>query len=163
MTVPEYALDPENAGIRYLFSGFLHPLVLCVSAVKILGKGEFCKQAKRGRNMPITCLEMVSFAFHSQAKRDRNASETQPIPERPPCEKHAGTLVQTRRGEREKRSGVSIAVAFRQRTKGRKQSWAIAQTQASIGLQPVFSNFCVPLTRGIAARRPAAPIFKIRI
>ena len=76
------------------FPGFLHPLVLCVSAVKILGKGEFCKQAKRGRNSPITRLEMVSSAFHSQAKRDRNAGETQPKPERLPCEKHAGTLVQ---------------------------------------------------------------------
>jgi hypothetical protein len=37
---------------------------------------EFCKQAKRGRNMPITRLEMVSSAFHLQAKRGRNASET---------------------------------------------------------------------------------------
>ena len=36
----------------------------------------FCKQAKRGRNMPITRLEMVSSAFHSQAKRGRNAGET---------------------------------------------------------------------------------------
>ena len=32
--------------------------------------------------MPITRLEMVGFAFHLQAKRDRNASETQPKPER---------------------------------------------------------------------------------
>ena len=31
--------------------------------------------------MPITRLEMVSSAFHSQAKRDRNAGETQPKPE----------------------------------------------------------------------------------
>ena len=93
-TVREYDLDPENAGNRYLSSWFLHPLVRCVSAVKILGKSEFCKQAKRGRNMPITHLEMVSSPFHLQAKRDRNAGETQPKPERPPCEKHAGTLVQ---------------------------------------------------------------------
>ena len=35
--------------------------------------------------MPITRLEMVSSAFHSQAKRGRNAGETQPKPERPPA------------------------------------------------------------------------------
>ena len=32
--------------------------------------------------MPITRLEMVSFAFHLQAKRGRNAGETQPKSER---------------------------------------------------------------------------------
>jgi hypothetical protein len=45
-------------------------------------RNEFCKTAKRGANMPITRLEMVSFTFHLQAKRDRNAGETQPISER---------------------------------------------------------------------------------
>jgi hypothetical protein len=39
-------------------------------------RNEFCKTAKRGANMPITRLEMVSSAFHLQAKRDRNATET---------------------------------------------------------------------------------------
>ena len=45
-------------------------------------RNEFCKTAKRGANMPITRLEMVSFAFHLQAKRGRNAGETQPKSER---------------------------------------------------------------------------------
>jgi hypothetical protein len=70
---------------------------ICVIRAIWSAKGKesrFCKQAKRERNMPRTRLEMVSSAFHSQAKRDRNASETRPKPERPPCEKHTGTLVQ---------------------------------------------------------------------
>ena len=40
-------------------------------------RNEFCKTAKRGANTPITRLEMVSFAFHQEAKRDRNAGETE--------------------------------------------------------------------------------------
>ena len=85
--------------------------------------------------MPITRLEMVSSAFHSQAKRGRNAGETQPKPERPPCEKHAGTLVHWYKrdgGEREKRSGVSIAVAFRQRSRGWDRNEKEAAETASV-------------------------------
>ena len=43
--------------------------------------------------MPITRLEMVSSAFHSQAKRDRNAGETQPRSERGFHVRIAGNLV----------------------------------------------------------------------
>ena len=64
-------------------------LLLCFVHKNV--QNEFCKQAKRKRNTPITPLEMVSFAFHFEAKRGRNASETRNAafsPNRAPTSSH---------------------------------------------------------------------------
>ena len=80
MTVRECALDPENAGNRYLFSGFLHPLVLCVSAVKTVTKRRVLQtsetQSKYADNSFRNGEFCVPLESETRPERGRNACET---------------------------------------------------------------------------------------